>query len=204
MSLFLEFSLIGIASGGIYVLAALSFVIVYKATNIFNFATGEMMMMGTYFFFLFDTQLGMGWIVGLGAGLTSAALLALIVERSMLRPLIGRPHIVLVMVTFGVGSILRGIAGLVWGPNVRQLTEVLPRKPIFLGDILVPGKLAWGFVTAGVTPLTEAVMMPEAAVRRPASAHASRNTARMLMPRLSAVSWSVEVARIAVPAREKR
>jgi branched-chain amino acid transport system permease protein len=150
MSLFLEFSLIGIATGGIYVLAALSFVIVYKATNIFNFATGEMMMMGTYFFYLFDTQLGMGWIVGLGAGLCAAALLALVVERSMLRPLLGRPHIVLVMVTFGVGSILRGIAGLIWGPNVRQLTEVLPRKPIFLGDILVPGKLAWGFVTAGV------------------------------------------------------
>ncbi len=150
MALFLEFSLIGIASGGIYVLAALSFVIVYKATNIFNFATGEMMMMGTYFFYLFDTQLGMGWIVGLGAGMTAAALLALVVERSMLRPLLGRPHIVLVMVTFGVGSILRGIAGLVWGPNVRQLPEVLPRKPIFLGDILVPGKLAWGFVAAGV------------------------------------------------------
>ncbi|MEX0408258.1 branched-chain amino acid ABC transporter permease [Aquibium sp. LZ166] len=150
MALFLEFSLIGLASGGIYVLAALSFVIVYKATNIFNFATGEMMMLGTYFFYLFDTQLGFGWIVGLGMGLTSAALLAIVIERVMLRPLIGRPHIVLVMVTFGVGSILRGFAGLIWGPNVRQLPETLPRKPIFLGDILVPGKLAWGFVTAGV------------------------------------------------------
>ncbi len=150
MNLFLEFSLIGLASGGIYVLAALSFVIVYKATNIFNFATGEMMMFGTYFFYLFDTQLGFGWVAGLGMGLASAALLALVIERAMLRPLLGRPHIVLVMVTFGVGSILRGFAGLIWGPNVRQLPEVLPRKPIFLGDILVPGKLAWGFVAAGV------------------------------------------------------
>jgi branched-chain amino acid transport system permease protein len=150
MNLFLEFSLIGLASGGIYVLAALSFVIVYKATNIFNFATGEMMMFGTYFFYLFDTQLGFGWVVGLGMGLASAALLALAIERTMLRPLLGRPHIVLVMVTFGVGSILRGFAGLFWGPNVRQLPEILPRKPIFLGDILVPGKLAWGFVAAGI------------------------------------------------------
>lgn len=150
MSLFLEFSLVGIASGGIYVLAALSFVIVYKATNIFNFATGEMMMFGTFLFYLFDTQLGFGWVAGLGAAFCGAALLALFIERSMLRPLLGRPHIVLVMVTFGVGSILRGFAGLIWGPNVRQLPEVLPRKPIFLGDILVPGKLAWGFVAAGI------------------------------------------------------
>ena len=87
MNLFLEFSLIGLASGGIYVLAALSFVIVYKATNIFNFATGEMMMFGTYFFYLYDTQLGFGWVAGLGMGLASAALLALVIERAMLRPL---------------------------------------------------------------------------------------------------------------------
>lgn len=150
MSLFLEFSLIGIASGGIYVLAALSFVIVYKASNVFNFATGEMMMMGTYLFYLFDTQLGFGWVVGLGAGLAGAALLAVVIERSMLRPLLARPHIVLVMVTFGVGSILRGIAGLLWGPNLRQLPDIIPREPLFLGNILIPGKLAWGFAAVGV------------------------------------------------------
>jgi branched-chain amino acid transport system permease protein len=150
MSLFLEFSLIGIASGGIYVLAALSFVIVYKATNVFNFATGEMIMLGTYFFYLFDTQLGFGWLAGLGAAMCAAALLAMLTERTIMRPLIGRPHIVLVLVTFGVASMMKGSAGLIWGPNVRQLTDVLPRTPVFLGDVLVPGKLAWGFVAAGV------------------------------------------------------
>ncbi len=146
----LEFSLIGVASGGIYVLAALSFVIVYKATNIFNFATGEMMMFGTYLFFMFDTQLGLGWIAGLAAALIGSACLAMVLERGLLRPLIGRPAVVLVMVTLGVSSILRGFAGLIWGPDVRQLTEILPRKPIFLGDILIPGKLAWGFVIIGL------------------------------------------------------
>lgn len=149
MNLFLEFSLIGIASGGIYVLAALAFVIVFKATNVFNFATGEMMMMGTYFFYLFDKQLGMGWLAGLACAVAASALLAMATERSIMRPLLGRPHIVLVMVTFGLVSIFRGFAGLIWGPNVRELSELLPRTPIFLGDLLVPGKLAWGFVAAG-------------------------------------------------------
>jgi len=146
----LEFSIIGIASGGIYVLAALSFVIVYKATNVFNFATGEMMMFGTYLFYLVDYQLGFGWIAGLAAALAGSAILAMVLERSLMRPLIGRPAVVMVMVTLGIGSIMRGVAGLFWGPEVRQLTEVLPRKPIFLGDMLIPGKLAWGFVIAGV------------------------------------------------------
>jgi branched-chain amino acid transport system permease protein len=150
LSSFLEFSIIGAVSGGIYVLVALSFVIVYKSTNIFNFATGEMMMIGTYFFYLFDTQLRFGWIAGLAAAFIAAAVLAMLIERAVLRPLLGRPTVVLVMVTLGVSSILRGAAGLVWGPDVRRLTEILPRQPIFLGDMLVPGKLAWGFVIAGV------------------------------------------------------
>lgn len=150
LSQFIEFSSVGIASGGIYVLAALGFVIVYKSTNVFNFATGEMMMMGTYFFYLFDRQLGLGWIVGLALAFAGSAVLAMLIERSVLRPLTGRPAVVLVMVTLGVGSMLRGAAGLVWGPDLRQLSEILPRKPIFLGDILLPGKLAWGFVIAAV------------------------------------------------------
>ncbi|MFC7398690.1 branched-chain amino acid ABC transporter permease [Chelatococcus sp. GCM10030263] len=150
LSQLLEFSLVGIASGGIYVLAALSFVIVYKATSIFNFATGEMMMFGTYLFYLVDTQLGFGWIIGLGGALVGSAVLAMAIERSLLRPLLGRPAVVLVMVTLGISSILRGVASLIWGPDIRQLTEILPRKPLFLGDILIPGKLAWGFIIVGI------------------------------------------------------
>jgi branched-chain amino acid transport system permease protein len=61
--------------------------------------------------------------------------------------------VVLVMITLGVGSILRGVAGLVWGPNIIQLPDFLPRTPVFLGDILVPGKLAWSFVVFGALAL---------------------------------------------------
>ena len=150
LSQFLEFSLIGIGSGAIYVLAALSFVIVYKATNVFNFATGQMMMFGTYLFYMFDTQFGFGWVTGLAAAIICAALLAMALERFLLRPLLGRPAVVLVMVTLGISSILEGLAQLIWGPDVRQLTEILPRKPFFLGDILIPGKLAWSFIIVAV------------------------------------------------------
>ena len=59
----LEYSLIGIASGGLYVLAALGFVIIFKASNIFNFAMGEMMMFGAYLFFAMTVQLHFGWPV---------------------------------------------------------------------------------------------------------------------------------------------
>jgi branched-chain amino acid transport system permease protein len=107
-------------------------------------------MLGAYFFYLVDKQLGLGWIIGLAGALGLSALLALAIERGLLRPLLGRPPVVLVMVTLGVGSILRGFAGLIWGPDVVQLAEILPRKPLFIGDLLIPGKLAWSFLWVGL------------------------------------------------------
>jgi branched-chain amino acid transport system permease protein len=54
------------------------------------------------------------------------------------------------MVTLGVGSMIKGAAGMIWGPDIVQMPGFLPRKPIFIGDILVPGKLAWGFLVVSI------------------------------------------------------
>ncbi|MBJ6989103.1 branched-chain amino acid ABC transporter permease [Devosia sp. MC521] len=143
----LEISILGLASGSVYILIALAFVLVYKATNVFNFATGEMMMAGTYYFYFFDVQLGFGWLAALPMALLGAAITAVIIERLATRPLLGRPPVVLIMVTFGVSSIMRGLAQLTWGPDAREMTELLPRQPLFLGDLLIPGRLVW---TAGI------------------------------------------------------
>jgi branched-chain amino acid transport system permease protein len=145
----LEYTLIGFASGGLYVLAALGFVIIFKATNIFNFAMGEMMMFGAYLFFAMTVQLHFGWPVAVLAALAGSVVLALLIDRVLLQPLLGRPAIILVMVTLGVGSMIKGASGMIWGPDIVQMPDVLPRKPIFIGEILIPGKLAWGFVAVG-------------------------------------------------------
>jgi branched-chain amino acid transport system permease protein len=153
LSQFVEFSIIGIASGGLYVLAGLGFVIIYKGSSVFNFAMGEMMMLGAYFFFAIAVQLHLGWPIGLLFALAGSALLAMLIERMLLRPMLGRPVVVLVMITFGLGSVLRGFAALVWGPGILQVPDFLPRAPMFLGDVLIPGKLAWSFLVVGVISL---------------------------------------------------
>ena len=147
---FVEFSIIGIASGGMYVLSALGFVIIFKATRIFNFATGEMMMIAAFLFLSAVTAFGLHWVPALALALAGGGIIAFLMERLVLRRMIGRPVVVLVMVTLGIGSILRGVAGLIWGHEIFQLPDFLPRKPIFLGDILIPGKLAWGFIGIAV------------------------------------------------------
>lgn len=146
LPLIIELCLIGIASGSIYALGAMGFVLIYKASGIFNFAMGEMMMIGAYFLYtgmvIFGLQLGLA----LPLAILANCLLAAAIERFLLRPLLGQPHEVLIMVLFGTGAMLRGIAGMVWGHDILRLPEILPRKPVFIGDILIPGTLAWGML----------------------------------------------------------
>ena len=142
----LELIIIGILAGSIYALGAMGFVLIYKSSSVFNFALGEMMMIGTYFLYLMIVQLALPYWLGVPIAVLMACLVAVFIERVTLRPLLGQPHEVLIMVTFGVAAMLRGIAGLFWGYDIRRLPELLPRKPFFLGDILIPGTLVWGTV----------------------------------------------------------
>jgi branched-chain amino acid transport system permease protein len=146
----LEYTIIGLASGSMYVLAALGFVIIFKSSNVFNFALGEMMMVAAYLCFATTVQLQLGWQAGVLVAVVGSVVVALAIERTMLQPLLGKPVIILVMVTLGVGSIMRGVAGLVWGPDIVQLPDFLPRAPVFIGDILIPGRLAWGSLAVAV------------------------------------------------------
>ncbi|MGN0932886.1 branched-chain amino acid ABC transporter permease [Falsigemmobacter intermedius] len=142
----IEYAIIGAATGSIYALGALCFVTINKPSNVFNFAMGEMMMMGAYFYYLFSVQGDLHWLPALVLALAMGGLLGAAIERLILRRLLGQPHVVLVMVTFGIGSALRGVAGMIWGANILNLPQFLPRAPIFIGDMLIPGKLAWGMV----------------------------------------------------------
>jgi branched-chain amino acid transport system permease protein len=191
----LEYSLIGLASGGLYVLAALGFVIIFKATNIFNFAMGEMMMFGAYLFFAMTVQLHFGWPVAVLAALAGSVVLAIVIDRVLLQPLLGQPAIILVMVTLGVGSMIKGASGMIWGPDIVQLPDVLPRKPIFLGDILIPGKLAWGFLAVGV--LAAAFMAyyrfsrAGVAIRATASDQITAESLGINVRRIFSLTWAI-------------
>jgi branched-chain amino acid transport system permease protein len=191
----LEYSVIGFASGGLYVLAALGFVIIFKASNVFNFALGEMMMFGAYLFFAMTVQLHFGWPVAVLAALAGSVVLALVIDRVLLQPLLGQPVIILVMITLGVGSMIKGASGMIWGPDIVQLPDFLPRKPIFIGDILIPGKLAWGFLAVGV--LAAAFMAyyrfsrAGVAIRATASDQITAESLGINVRRIFSLTWAI-------------
>jgi branched-chain amino acid transport system permease protein len=150
MAMFAEYSAVGIAAGGIYALIALGTVVIFKSSRTFNFAMGEMMMLSAYFFYTAAVTFALGPVFGMIAALIGSIAVALIIERFALRPMMGRPFIAIVMVTFGIGSILRGIVGMVWGPNSLDIPAILSRSPVIIGGLFIPGKTARAFAIAVV------------------------------------------------------
>ncbi|HIE08105.1 MAG TPA: branched-chain amino acid ABC transporter permease [Desulfarculaceae bacterium] len=151
MEFFLLLLTSGIAVGGIYALIALGFVLIYKATSIINFATGEFMMIGAYIFYTCSVLVGLPAIPSFIVVMGGAGLLGLLVERTILRHMLGQPTISIVMVTIGLSSILTGVAEMIWNSDFKSFPPLFPRAPIIVGDIIIRSNLFWGFVVAMTT-----------------------------------------------------
>jgi branched-chain amino acid transport system permease protein len=145
----------GLALGCVYALVALGFIIVYKATDLLNFAQGDMMM--------FSAQINCALLVSglfsvpvvIAITVMSGAVMGFILERAIIRPMLGRPLFATVMVTMGVGICLRAAAGAIWGHQARAVPEILPVTPIdlFKGVLVSPFHMTIFFVTIGLVLL---------------------------------------------------
>ncbi len=129
MQFFFEVLIGGLLSGVMYALVALGFVLIYKASGVFNFAQGAMV------FFAALTAVGLqelGMPLWVAVFLTMAvmAVLGLAIEKIVLRPLVNQHDITLFMATIGLTFFLEGLAQLIWGSNVRKLDLGIPDVPI--------------------------------------------------------------------------
>ena len=140
MDLFLQLVASGVVTGGIYALIAIGFVVVYKATGVINFATGELMMFGAFFAWTAVEAARAPFAAAILAAVIGAAAVGALVERVVLRPLMGQRAISVIMVTIGLSSIFKGIAQIVWSGEYRSFPPVFPRKPIVLGPVLLPSR----------------------------------------------------------------
>ena len=148
MDILLQIIVTGLATGGLYGLIALGFVLIYKATSVLNLAMGEFMTLGAFVCFTALTQIKAPFYLALILTLASAIVLGIIVERLILRPLIGEPVISVIMVTIGLGVILKGVMYMIWTPSFRNFPQIFPPEPLNLNFAVVPSGLWWGFVFA--------------------------------------------------------
>jgi branched-chain amino acid transport system permease protein len=125
----------GILAGPLYALIALAFVVVYKTSRMVNFALGEWAMLGSRLVAagLYATGLGLAGAVGLAGAATVAG--ALVFNRLVLRRLVGRPMISVIMVTLGLGMLMRGAAALVLGGIPSAIPLPFPSDPFIAGGV---------------------------------------------------------------------
>ena len=133
---FAEVVITGVLTGIMYSLVALGFVLIFKASGVFNFAQGAMVLFAAL------TLVGLmehGVPVWLALALTMVVMVALAfaVERLMLRPLVNQPHIILFMATIGLTFFLEGFGELLWGSNVKKLDVGIPNESFEVGGVLL-------------------------------------------------------------------
>jgi len=145
---FLQLLASGVVTGGIYALVAVGFVIVYKATGIINFATGELMMLGAFFAYTAMTAARAPFALALLVAVVAAGGLGALVERVVLRPLLGQRAISVIMVTIGLSSIFKGVAQMIWSGEYRSFPPIFPRAPLVLGTVILPSRQVWPFAIA--------------------------------------------------------
>ena len=139
---FLQLVIGGIAQGCIYGLIALGFVLIYKATETVNFAQGDLMMLGGFLGLSCMVVLGMPFWVAFLATLAVAMLFGMLMERALLRPLLGQPAFTVVMLTIGIGYLARGMVTMIPGWGTETHTLPVPYRDEVLrfgsgGDALV-------------------------------------------------------------------
>jgi branched-chain amino acid transport system permease protein len=138
MTQFIQLTVYGLANGAVLALAALGFVLIYKATRVINFAQGELLLVGAYAFYAGLVLLGLPLVVALLASAVVAILLGLAIERLALRPLIGEDPIAVIMVTIGLSSVLKSVVQMLFGTTPREMPKILGRASVEIAGAAVP------------------------------------------------------------------
>ena len=133
MTYFLQLIVTGIAVGCIYALAALGFVLIYKASRVINFAHGELIAIGTFIIYGLTVWVGVPiWLSFIGA-MVLMYFVGQGVERLFLRPMIGEPIISVIMVTIGLASLLSGLVYFTpFGTLTARFPSFLARAAYYL------------------------------------------------------------------------
>ena len=151
MTQFIQLPIYGLANGAILALAALGFVLIYKATRVINFAQGELLLVGAYAFYSAFAVMHLPAILAVIVAVAIVAALAVAIERLLLRPLLGQDPIAVIMVTIGLSAVLRAVVQIAYGTTPREMPKLLPRGSVsILGAVVPIDRLAAIAIAGGV------------------------------------------------------
>jgi branched-chain amino acid transport system permease protein len=137
MSDFLQLGFQGLALGAIYALIALGFVIVYKATDVINFSHGELMLLGAYLVYSFHNEAGLSFFIAVPMALAAMAAVGWLIERAILRRMVGEPVFAVVMITIGLAIVVRQIVTANWGYEEHILGDPWGATQVDVGSLRI-------------------------------------------------------------------
>ena len=195
---FLEVLVGGLLSGVMYALVALGFVLIYKASGVFNFAQGAMVFFAALTFVGF-MELGLPFWAALIVTIGVMVLTGMATERFVLRPLVNQHEITLLMATIGLTFVIEGVAQLVWGVQVRRLDLGIKDEPLtWLFDktgLMVSQIDLFAALVSGVLVTVLAILFNKTkvgrALRAVADDHAAALSIGIPLKRIWALVWAV-------------
>jgi branched-chain amino acid transport system permease protein len=140
MAFFLQLVVTGLAQGMVYALIAIGFVIILKCSEVFNIAQGHFVLIGGYLGFTFLVPFGLPIWAALGMAIVTAIIMGLLIERLILRPLLGEPVLAVIMATIALATILGGLATLLWGGEYKTYHGLLPSISLKIGAVSLPSE----------------------------------------------------------------
>ena len=194
MMFVLEVLIAGLLSGVMYSLVALGFVLIFKASGVFNFAQGAMVLFAALTFARF-LEMGINFWLAAAIALVVMMVMAVVIERVMLRPLVAQPVIILFMATIGLNYFLEGMAQAVWDSQVHALElgiEDVPWESVMdATGILISLFDVWAAVICGVLVLVLAFFFQKGRIGRALRAVADDNQAAMSVGIPLQMIWAI-------------
>lgn len=195
MSDFFQLTLFGLSNGAILALAALGFVLIYKATGVINFAQGHFLLIGAYVFYAAMLVFGFHWSLSILIGVVAAIALGVIVERFILRPMIGEEAIAVIMVTIGLSSMLGGGVQFFFGTSPKRTPRFLPEGSLELAGATIPWSRVAAIVIAAVVLAAFTVFFTRSrhgiAMRAVADDQQAALTIGISVRRVFALAWAL-------------
>lgn len=192
---FIEVLISGLLTGTLYSLIALGFVLIFKASGVFNFAQGAMVLFAALSFVGVQEKLGVPWPVAFVLAILIMVVFAYLVERLVLGKLVNQEPIILFMATIGITFFIDGFGQTIWGSDIKVLDIGIPTGPLFVFDILIDKLELVAGIVAAVMVAALAIFFNKTrigrALRAVADDHQAAMSVGISLKQIWIIVWSV-------------
>jgi len=188
-----QYVISGVFQGAVYGLIAVGIVCIFKATKVFNFAQGHLLMMGILLSLIFMERLGAR--VGIPLAIACAAGLGWVLERGIMRPLIGQSIVSALLMTLAVAYLLDGVATIFWGTKIVPYPQWFPKQTFPVGTLEVNSGMVWTMLAAlgvfiGLGIFYRRTLIGKA-MRATADSHQVSQSLGIKVTRIFSLSWII-------------